>query len=207
MHIRYLGKAQQRGFTLLEIILVLALMGLVVSIISFNVFSADPKKGVEEETRRLQVLFDMASDYAVLNQKQLGLRIDDEAISYEFVTLDEENKWVPIDSQPIFALKELPEFYALELFLDDLAWQSDDSLFDTRVFDEQLSVSDESVEIGNEEDIEPPPPQILILSSGEHTPFELRILYDEPFAESPAFFFSLQGEDIPPLTRKGPEDL
>jgi general secretion pathway protein H len=207
MHICHLDKSQQRGFTLLEIILVVALMGLVVSIISFNAFGTDPKKGVEEETRRLQVLFDMASDYAVLNQKQLGLRIDDDAASYEFVTLSDEDKWIPLDSQPIFALKELPEFYTLELTLDNLPWQNDDSLFDTRVFDEQLSVSDESVEIGNEEDIEPPPPQILILSSGEHSPFELRIIYDEPFAEAPAFFFSLQGEDIPPLTRQGPEDL
>lgn len=207
MHIRHPRRTKQAGFTLLEIILVVALMGLVVSIISFNVFGNDPKQELEEETRRLQVLFDMASDYAVLNQKQLGLRIDDEAMSYEFVTLNDEQKWVPIDSQPIFVLKQLPEFYALELTLDDLPWQNEDSLFDTRVFDEQLSVSNEGVEIGNEEEIEPPPPQVLILSSGESTPFELRLIYDEPFAQAPAFYFSLQGTDIPPLTRKGPEDL
>jgi general secretion pathway protein H len=207
MLIHHRRKTKQAGFTLLEIILVVALMGLVVSIISFNVFGKDPKQEVEEEARRLQVLFDMASDYAVLNQKQLGLRIDDEAMNYEFVTLNDEQKWVPIESQAIFALRELPEFYALELSLDDLPWQNDESLFDTRVFDEQLSVSDDSVQIGNEEDVEPPPPQVLILSSGENTPFELRLIYDEPFAQDPAFYFSLQGTDIPPLTRKGPEDL
>lgn len=202
-----LGRQQQSGFTLLEIILVVALMGLVVSVVSFNMFGDDPEQALEEKTRRLQVVFDMASDYAVLNQKQLGLRIDDENATYEFVALDEEQKWRPIESQEIFALTELPEFYALELTLDNLPWQSDDSLFDTQVFDEQLSVSDEGVEIGNEEDIEPPPPQILILSSGEHTPFELRLIYDEPFAQTPPFYFSLQGAELPPLTREGPELL
>ncbi|MBT1451395.1 type II secretion system minor pseudopilin GspH [Glaciecola sp. XM2] len=197
----------QRGFTLLEIILVVALMGLVVSVVSFNVFDSDPEQGVEEETRRLQVLFDMASDYAVLNQKQLGLRIDDKNVTYEFVELDEQQEWQPIESQAIFELKELPEFYELELSLDNLPWQTDDSLFDTEVFDEQLSVSDEGVEIGNEEDVKPPPPQILILSSGENTPFELKIIYDEPFSQKPAFYFSLLGEEVPPLKREGPEVL
>lgn len=196
-----------RGFTLLELILVIAVIGLIVSVVSYNVIGRDPADDVEEETRKLQVLFDMASDYAVLNQKQLGLRIDDEKMTYEFVALDDKQKWRPIGSQAIFSLRELPEFVSIELILDDLPWQSQDSLFDTEVFDESLSVSDEGVEIGNEEDIEPPPPQILLLSSGEITPFELRLVYEEPFAQTNPFFFTLQGQEVPPLTRIGPEDL
>jgi general secretion pathway protein H len=203
MHRQY----KSQGFTLLELILVIAVIGLVVSVVSFNVIGRDPTDDVEQETRRLQVLFDMASDYAVLNQKQLGLRIDDDAMTYEFVALNDEQKWRPIDSQPIFALATMPEFVSLELILDDLPWQTEDRMFDTKLFDESLSISDEGVEIGSEEDIEPPPPQILLLSSGEITPFELRIIYDEPFAQNAPFFFALQGEDVMPLNRQGPEDL
>jgi general secretion pathway protein H len=202
MHIQ----SKSKGFTLLELILVIAVIGLIVSVVSFNVIGRDPTDEVEQETRRLQVLVDMASDYAVLNQKQLGLRIDDEAMTYEFVALNKEDKWRPIDAQPIFALATMPEFVSLELNLGDLPWVSEDRLFDTRLFDESLSVSDEGVEIGSEEDIEPPPPQILLLSSGEITPFELRIRYDEPFGQNEPFFFTLEGEDIPPLRRKGPEN-
>lgn len=198
---------KHQGFTLLELILVIAVIGLIVSVVSYNVIGSDPADEVEQETRKLQVLFDMASDYAVLNQRQLGLRIDDEEMTYEFVVLSDEQKWQALDTQAIFALHELPEFVSLELVLDDLPWQNEDSLFDTTVFDENLSVSDEGVEIGNEEDIEPPPPQILLLSSGEITPFELRLIYDEPFAQTPPFFFTLQGEDVPPLTRLDKEEL
>jgi general secretion pathway protein H len=187
--------------------MVIAVMGLIVSVVSYNVIGKDPADEVEQETRKLQVLFDMASDYAVLNQRQLGLRIDDKEMTYEFVALNDEQKWRPVEGQAIFALRELPEFVALELILDDLPWQNEDSLFDTKVFDESLSVSDEGVEIGNEEDIEPPPPQILLLSSGEITPFELRLIYDEPFAQTVPFFFTLQGEDVPPLIRLDREDL
>ncbi|MFC4698615.1 type II secretion system minor pseudopilin GspH [Glaciecola siphonariae] len=200
-------QGKHQGFTLLELILVIAVIGLIVSTVTYNVIGRDPSDEVEQETRKLQVLFDMASDYAVMNQQQLGLRIDDEKMAYEFVALNEEQKWRPIEAQPIFASTELPEYVSVELVLDDLPWKSQDSLFDTTVFDESLSVSNDGVEIGNEEDIEPPPPQILLLSSGEITPFELRLVYDEPFAQNPPFFFTLQGEDVPPLTRLGPEDL
>lgn len=198
---------KQQGFTLLELILVIAVIGLIMSVVSYNVIGRDPADDVEQETRKLQVLFDMASDYAVLNQKQLGLRIDDKDMTYEFVALNDEQKWRAIDNQTIFALHELPEFVSIELVLDDLPWQTEDSLFDSRVFDETLSVSNEGVQIGKEEDIEPPPPQILLLSSGEITPFELLLIYDEPFAQTPPFFFALQGEDVPPLLRIGPQDL
>ena len=200
-----------RGFTLLEIILVIAVIGLIVSTVSYNVIGKDPADEVEQEARKLQVLVEMASDFAVLNQRQLGLRIDDKDMSYEFVALDEEQKWRPLASQQgshdIFALREMPEYLSLELILDNLPWQSEDSLFDSGVFDETLSVSDESVEIGNEEDIEPPPPQILLLSSGEITPFELQLVYEEPFAQNPPFYFSVQAQDFVPLTREGPTDL
>jgi general secretion pathway protein H len=200
-------QGKHSGFTLLEIILVIAVIGLIASVVSYNVIGRDPADDVEQETRKLQVLFDMASDYAVLNQKQLGLRLNDEDMTYEFVALNDEQKWRPLDSQPIFALAELPEFVSIELRLDDLPWQSEESLFDTRVFDETLSVSNAGVEIGNEEDVEPPPPQILLLSSGEITPFELRLIYQEPFAQNPPFYFSLQGQEVPPLKRIGPENL
>ncbi|WP_371194343.1 type II secretion system minor pseudopilin GspH [Glaciecola sp. SC05] len=198
---------KHQGFTLLELILVIAVIGLIVSVVSYNVIGKDPADDVEQETRKLQVLFDMASDYAVLNQKQLGLRVDLEKVTYEFVALNDEQRWRPIETQPIFAMHELPEFVSLELILEDLPWQNEDSLFDTKVFDESLSVSDEGVEIGNEEDIEPPPPQILLLSSGEITPFEIRLIYDEPFGQTIPFFFTLQGEDVPPLLRLDKEEL
>nr|WP_136250868.1 type II secretion system minor pseudopilin GspH [Ningiella ruwaisensis] len=196
-----------KGFTLIELLAVIFIIGLVVSLVSFTVIGEDPQDKIEEQTRRLQVIFDMASDYAVLNQMQLGLRIDDKEMSYEFVALDDEQKWSPIDTQAIFSKTQLPEHVTLELTLEGLEWQSEDSLFDSRIFDETLSVSEDSVQIGNEEDIEPEPPQVLILSSGEITPFELRLIFDEPFSNDPPFFFALQGDEVPPLTRVGPEPL
>ena len=63
------------------------------------------------------------------------------------------------------------------------------------------SVSDEGVEIGNEEDVPPPHPQIMILSSGEITPFELKLKY---LGDDDEFYYLLSAKDTIPLDREGP---
>lgn len=194
----------QRGFTLLEVILVMALIGLIMSTVSYTVFSANPEDDVKKEVQRLQVVFSMASDFAVINQTELGLRLDEEKRTYEFVELDEKGEWSPLEAHKYFELRELPENILLELSLEGLPWQQEDSLFDTRVFDEELSVSNDSVDIGNEEDKIPPPPQVFILSSGEITPFELKIKYQADAVNQDNFYFTLQGLETVPLLREGP---
>lgn len=178
----------------------LALIGLILASVRYAVFTDNIESEIEKEVRRLQVVFNMASDYAVINQLELGLRIDEEKKSYEFVKLDDEEKWVPLDNQKHFSLVEFSEGVYLELALEGLPWQNDDSLFDSRIFDENLSVNDDSVDIGNEEDKIPPPPQIFILSSGEITPFELLIRYEPTDLGQVPFEFMLQGKDTVPLT-------
>lgn len=195
----------QYGFTLIEVVVVLAMIGLILATVRYTVFTGSIKNEIEKEAMRLQVVFNMASDFAVINQLELGLRIDDEKQTYEFVMLDEDDKWVTIDTHKHFAQVTFSEGVFVELILEGLEWQNDESLFDNRIFDEQLSVSNEGVQIGNEEDIPPPPPQILILSSGEITPFELLIRYEPQDLGDDEFEFSLLGKETVPIELATPE--
>ena len=189
----------QYGFTLIEVVVVLALIGLILATVRYTVFTGSIKNEIEKEAMRLQVVFNMASDFAVINQLELGLRIDDEKQTYEFVMLDDDDKWVAIDTQKHFAQVAFSKGVFVELTLEGLEWQNDESLFDNRIFDEELSVSNEGVQIGNEEDIPPPPPQIFILSSGEITPFELLIRYEPQDIGDDEFEFFLQGKETVPI--------
>ncbi len=191
------------GFTLLELMLVMALIGLVMATVRFTVFNESAEQVIAKKVSRLQVVFNMASDYAVINQEQLGLRIDEDEAAYEFVKLDADANWVPMEDSKIFKGQTLPENVILELSLEGLSWEQDESLFDDEIFDEELSVSNDSVEIG-EEDEAPPPPQVLILSSGEITPFELKIDYQTREIDERNFYFLLQGKDTVPLLKEGP---
>lgn len=201
----YGDHSNSKGFTLLEVMVVIFLIGVATSIVLFNAFSASQSDRLKEQVQRLQVVFDMASDFAILNQQQLGLYVDQEAQTYHFALLDDEQRWQPITDQDAFSEYQLPEPFTLELVLDDLPWQDEDSLFDRGVFDESLSVSEDGVEIG-EDDAPPPPPQVLIMSSGDITPFSLVFSYEPEFGEDVPVYFRLNGAEATPLERQGPLD-
>lgn len=200
-------RKQQTGFTLIEIMLVLALMGLMISVVSYTALGTNNYDKVNQQAKRFQVVFDMASDYAILNQVQLGIRIDEKENTYTYVALDDEDDWVELSGQKLFESHQLPENMTLQLFLDNLPWQQEDQLFDGSLFDEELSVSDEGVEIGNEEDIPPPPPQLFLLSSGDLTPFELTITFEDAFSNDAPITFTLRAKEVTPLERIAPEDV
>lgn len=196
--------APMRGFTLLEVMLVLLLMGLAAGYVMFNAFGASQSDLLKAQAKRVQVIVDMASDFAVLNQQQLGVRIEEPDREYYFVYLDDEDEWQRLEGEEIYEPYQLPEQFSLTLNLDDLPWDVEDRLFDRDLFDETLSVSDEGVEIGNEEDKKLPPPQILIMSSGEITPFSLMFNYEPDFGGENPVYFRLFNKDMPPLQLEGP---
>lgn len=194
--------SNKAGFTLLEVMLVLLLIGLAAGFVMFNAFGASKSDLLKSQAQRLQVIVDMASDFAVLNQQQLGVRFEQQKNEYYFVYLDDEDEWQRIE-EDIYSTYTLPEPFTYELNLDDLPWDVEDRLFDRELFDENLSVSDAGVEIGNEEEKKLPPPQILIMSSGEITPFVLSFNYEGNDGEEPVYY-SLQNQELPPLTLEGP---
>ncbi len=200
------NRQRQTGFTLLEVMLVITLMGLFVSFVVVNMGGTDQAQQLEKQARRFQVIVDMASDVAILNQRQLGLRIEDEKQSYHFMYLDDNQKWQLLANDKVFEETELKEPFTMELVLDGLPWESEDNLFDQELFDEELSISDEGVEIGNEEEKLLPPPQILIFSSGEITPFSLVFKYEPDFGDDPITYFRVNGVDETPLVLEGPLD-
>ncbi|MBN7819168.1 type II secretion system minor pseudopilin GspH [Bowmanella yangjiangensis] len=185
-----------QGFTLLEVMLVLLLMGLIVSTVTFTALGKSAEQQLEEQARRFAVVVNMASDFAVLNQQELGLRIEEDR--YYFVRLDDEQQWQRIEQDKVFEQRELDETVSLALELDNLPWQDDESLFDQQLFDETLSVSEDGVEIGEEEE-KLPPPQVLLLSSGEITPFSLTFQFEPTFGNEQPVAFRVDAMDMPPL--------
>ncbi|UAA40654.1 type II secretion system minor pseudopilin GspH [Paraneptunicella aestuarii] len=195
---------RQTGFTLLEVMLVITLMALFVSFVVVNMGGQDKAEELKKQAQRFQVIFDMASDMAILNQRQLGLRINEEKQSFAFMYLDQEQRWQLLTEDNLFKESELPDPFTFELQLDGLPWDTQDSLFDDEIFDEELSIRDEGVEIGDEEEKQLPPPQILIYSSGEVTPFSLIFKYEPDFGDDPVTYYRINGIDETPLILEGP---
>lgn len=174
-------RGRQRGFSLLELILVLVIIGIVLSAITLSITNRR-LDNLQLEAQRLQALISMATDQAVISNQEYGLSIDDS--EYQFLIYDQGNdeaKWVPVDDQSMrqFQTRKFPEGVSVRIQVAGLYGNSsDDELDNGTLSPVQDEEDDESKE-------KPLLPQILMLSSAEVTPFVIRLGYDD---EDPAFF-------------------
>lgn len=72
-----------RGFTLLELLVVLVLMALLTSLVSISA-APDPKQQLAEQARRIGLLMSMAADESRIRQQPLALEAD--LRGYRFVS-------------------------------------------------------------------------------------------------------------------------
>ena len=155
------GRRLQSGFTLLELLVVLVVIGVMVSmaVLSFGVLGRDRQS--EEEARRFWAVLQQAREEAELQAEDLAVFVA--ATSYEYLRFDaRRDKWVPIQDDELFVPRELPEGLRFRLRLE-----SRDTVL-------QPALPDRSDEDMNKKW----PPQITVLSSGDVMPFELEIERD-----------------------------
>lgn len=158
-----LRRLRQTGFTLLEVMLVMLLIGLLATTVVLNFSGDSPEQRLTKETERFQQVFQFIAETAMLKQQEWGLVLQED--SYSFVYFDGE-KWLQADEPKAAEPYELAEDIRLELeleglpgaelsLLSQLNWQQDD-------------------EFENSDSEQPPVlPQVFILSSGEVSPFRL----------------------------------
>jgi general secretion pathway protein H len=135
------------GFTLLELMVVMVLIGIIFSFAMLSMGGDDIADLMEREARRLETLLALANDEAIVRGEELGIRFADDG--YEFLVLALDGWKMPDDG--LLKGYNLPADIQLLLELEG---------------EQSLAVED------SEEDAELPP-QVLILSSGEMTPFSV----------------------------------
>lgn len=135
-----------RGFTLLEVLVVMVIIGVVISFAVLSLKGND--NSLDEEARRLQALIALAGQEAVLQSRELAMEFTSEG--YDFLAFDGE-QWQPISDDDVFRARHLPEDLVIE-------YQAEG---------DQLTVG--------KKDDEAVPPRIYFLSSGEATPFRLTL--------------------------------
>ncbi len=149
---------RHRGFTLLELMVVLVLIGIMTTLAIISMGSGGLNRQLEQEGRRFISLVELAGDEAILQGRELGM--DFSQTEYRFLTLI-EGKWQLYPDDNIFRNRTLPDTAFYKLFIEGLPVE----------LSEQLEPID-----NDEEQDEPTKPQLFILSSGERNMFELQLL-------------------------------
>ena len=187
--------AKVKGFSLLEVLIVLVIIAFSVNLITYTVSDSDEEE-LETMAMRVQGTINLASEFAVLNQVELGFHLDKGVI--EFLVFDGE-KWRIFEADDIYKPIELPEQYKVELILEDLPW-SQDNLLEQANWRELMSGGDDDnlLELKKLKI-----PQVLILSSGEVSAFRLSVENKE--LQEPIFF--VEGEFMAPVgLKREPEE-
>lgn len=142
---------RSRGFTLIEIMVVMVVVGLLAVIAVVNMGGGAQQRELENAARELFLLMQTASEQAVFNNQEMGLVIDDE--SYRFLAFNSlERVWEPQEER-LFSPRELPAWVVL-------TYQIEDNL---------------PTLPGVEDDDDAPTPDIIFYSSGEVIPFEIQL--------------------------------
>lgn len=145
-------KIPLRGFTLIELLVVVVIIAIIasVAVLSVNVLGRDSE--ITEETRRLAGLLSMVQEQAEMQNRDFGLRLEERR--YDFLRYDVRSaEWVAVPAEKLLRPRELPAGLRFRLFLE----------------------AREAILRPPADKKKPRPPQIMVLSSGDLTEFELQL--------------------------------
>ncbi len=156
---------RSKGFTLVEILVVVVIMAIVISLAVLSIGVTGRDSQLDEESRRIEGLVDLLHERALLEGRDFGLRI--EPAAYEFVVYDAaRDRWLTLDQEHEFRHRDLPKGVSFQLQLDS------------------QTVVLKPVDRNLASDQAPPGPQVAIAASGEGTPFRLTLLRDATQAKA-----------------------
>jgi general secretion pathway protein H len=168
---------QEAGFTLLEIMLVIFLMGMMVTGVVMTMNTAGPDRQLKQEAARFVGVLELAEEEALLSSIEMGLVITEQ--EYQFVYLDDKDRWTAFTDSKIFSKKELKEDMILSFELAGL--KAEDSFLGSRkLFEDDEGLFEDKGGLFEDDDKEARiEPDIFIYSSGEISDFTLTFTYSD----------------------------
>ncbi len=123
------GKAHA-GFTLLELLAVILIIGIIVSFASLSI-GQNTSRVVQDEAERLHGLIRLAGEEAVLQGRELALEFDHDR--YRFLELSKAD-WQLVEEDNMLRERPLPEAIELELWLEGIETSFEDKESLPRIF-------------------------------------------------------------------------
>jgi general secretion pathway protein H len=152
-------KPTERGFSLLELLVVVAIIGIFAGTLMLSMRITGAFRDLERQALRLEGLLGLLREEALMQNRDYGIVFSE--TGYRFYVYDYvQFAWVPPPNERIFVDYTLPRSLELELALEGR--------------DVELA---HEFNLDAEEDANPEP-QVLVLSSGEISPFDVSFYRD-----------------------------
>jgi general secretion pathway protein H len=142
------------GFTLIEILVVLLLIGLITAVITLSVSLTGRDRDLERESDRLFALMKYAREQAELQTREFGILFQDDG--YAFLTYDvQRSQWRRVFEDDALGARRLPDGLGV-----------------------QLVVEAHQVVLSRPKDATDLTPQVIIYSDGDLTSFAASLVRD-----------------------------
>ena len=166
-----------RAFTLIEILVVMVIVGILMAVafLSFGILGDDDN--IDREARRLSSLIQLVTDEATTQGRDFGVEFM--TAGYRFVEHDPHlDQWFEVIGDDYLQQRDLEEGMEFELTLEErrilLHTEAQETAREEEEDDEPTLFN----RLENRDLTDDYLPHVLILSSGDITPFDLRIIRD-----------------------------
>ena len=205
------------GFTLLEVLMVLLIMGLMVSVATTALPGGGTLEGTaDEQADKLILIMEEISDRAAMEGRIIGLHVNPSGYSFMMQvrnnarqtsnlslkdelmrTYWDQLSWVQYDAEDVAVKKDFDEGVTVTLEVGGLAVETADSLAENKL--ESVDFKADARDVKKREF-----PQILFYPTGEVTPFRLNFLVTDGSVDphSPVMII---GEELGNFRRFDPE--
>lgn len=175
--------ARAAGFTLLEMVVVILITGILVTFAMLSIGNRPMEDKLENEARRLQAIIQLAAEESEARGVEIGLRFS--RSGFRLLAIDENRRWDDYERQGALRRRAVAEPLQLRLRVEgrpvELKAEDPKEVQDAKPKEDgELRPTDKAKAIE---------PQILLLSSGEMTPFSLELI-----APGLAYGYRLEGD-------------
>ncbi|WP_299495853.1 type II secretion system minor pseudopilin GspH [uncultured Shewanella sp.] len=163
--INNMNMLRQKGFTLMEVLLVVLLMGLAAAAVTLSMGGAGKDRALEKTAQQFMQSVELVLDETVMSGDFVGIVVEPD--NYQFV-LYAEGKWQPLENDRLLSEREMDPGVEMTLIVEGLPLVQDDE-------EKGSAFTDDGpfIEKTDEEKKKFPEPQILLFPSGEMSAFEL----------------------------------
>ncbi len=166
------SRSRERGFTLIELMVVVLIIGLMAAGIVLSVGATSGRDAqLEKESTRAFALIKYAREKAELQTREFGLYFGDH--DYQFLTFDpRKGLWRPVDEDDALRGRTLPEGLKLHLVVEgrEVVLKAPDDNKDTK---KKTKEEQEKEALAFQ-------PHVMLFSNGDLTSFELTMEREEP---------------------------